>query len=109
LKVRPGTTLLAASALAASAVAASAEMPVMRGQAILESKCSRCHAVGREDASLHADAPPFRDVAARYPPSDLSEALAEGIVSGHPDMPVFVFQHDEIDAIVAYLDTLAPR
>ena len=28
---------------------------------------------------------------ARYPIEDLAESLAEGIVSGHPDMPIFVF------------------
>jgi hypothetical protein len=32
--------------------------------------------------------------------------LAEGIVSGHPDMPEFVFQPDEITAILGYLDSL---
>ena len=28
---------------------------------------------------------------AKYPIDDLAESLAEGIVSGHPDMPIFVF------------------
>jgi hypothetical protein len=51
-------------------------------------------------------APPFREVVRRYPVYDLAEALAEGIVSGHPDMPQFVFQPKEISAILTYLKTL---
>jgi mono/diheme cytochrome c family protein len=43
-----------------------------------------------------------------YPPESLAEALAEGIVSGHPDMPEFVFKPPEIEAIIAYLDSLKP-
>ena len=54
------------------------------------------------------EAPPFRVVVTRYPPEDLAEALAEGIVSGHPDMPEFVFQPAEIESIVTYLGTLLP-
>jgi hypothetical protein len=45
-------------------------------------------------------------VVTRYPPQDLAEALAEGISTGHPDMPEFVFQPAEIEAIVAYLNHL---
>jgi cytochrome c len=81
---------------------------VAKGHAILEANCHRCHAIGMEDSSHHEEAPPFRVVVTRYPPEDLAEALAEGIVSGHPDMPEFVFQPAEIEAIIAYLGTLMP-
>lgn len=79
-----------------------------KGRAIIESNCARCHAIGMEDSSRHEEAPPFRVVVTRYPPGDLAEALAEGIVSGHPDMPEFIFQPAEIEAILAYLGTLTP-
>jgi hypothetical protein len=59
-----------------------------------------------EDSSHHEEAPPFRVVVTRYPPEDLAESLAEGIVSGHPDMPEFVFEPPEIEAILAYLGSL---
>ncbi len=81
---------------------------VAKGRAILEANCARCHAIGMDDSSHHEEAPPFRVVVTRYPPEDLAEALAEGIVSGHPDMPEFVFQPAEIEAILAYLGTLTP-
>ena len=79
-----------------------------KGLEILNANCGRCHATGEDDASKHAEAPPFRVVVTRYPPENLAEALAEGIVSGHPDMPEFVFQPAEIEAILAYLGTLVP-
>lgn len=78
-----------------------------KGRSLLEANCGRCHAVGVRGPSTHAKAPPFRDVARKYAPESLAESLAEGIVSGHPDMPEFVFQPAQIDAIVAYLNSLA--
>jgi mono/diheme cytochrome c family protein len=53
-------------------------------------------------------APPFRDLAKRYPVENLAEALAEGIVTGHPAMPRFTFEPREIDALLAYISSLAP-
>ncbi len=79
-----------------------------KGEALLQANCSRCHAIGPHGQSTHPKAPPFRDVISRYPAENLAEALAEGIVSGHPDMPEFVFQADEISAILTYLDSLQP-
>ena len=81
---------------------------VDKGRAIIEANCARCHAIGKHDTSRHQEAPPFRVVVTRYPPDDLTEALAEGIMSGHPDMPQFVFQPTEIEALVTYLNTLLP-
>lgn len=78
------------------------------GLAIVKEKCARCHATGMDDKSPHEKAPPFRDVVTRYPSENLAEALAEGIVSGHPDMPVFVFEPVEIEGFIAYLDSLGP-
>jgi len=76
------------------------------GRAIARENCARCHAIGMNDTSAHQKAPPFRDVVERYPSEDLAEALAEGIVSGHPDMPVFIFQPPQIEGFIAYLDSL---
>lgn len=76
------------------------------GQAIVQSECSGCHAIGLHDASPNPKSPPFRDVVKRYPPENLVEALAEGIVTGHNEMPEFMFEPDEITAIVGYLESL---
>ena len=87
----------------APAMAADA---VEEGRAIVEANCARCHAVGREGASPLAAAPPFRTLGRRYPITDLQEALGEGIMTAHPTMPEFVFAPDEIDAVIAYVQSI---
>ena len=79
-----------------------------RGKNILAANCARCHAIEADGKSPHREALPFRQVVLRYPPEQLAEALAEGIMSGHPDMPEFTFEPADIAAIVAYLATLKP-
>ncbi len=79
---------------------------VEEGRALVTANCARCHATGMDDASPHAKAPPFRLVVERYPSENLAEALAEGIVAGHPDMPVWVMKPEQIEAFLAYLDSL---
>lgn len=51
-------------------------------------------------------APAFRDLSRRYPIENLAEALAEGIVVGHPLMPQFSFSRREIDALLTYIQDL---
>jgi len=97
--------VLVLGSIAASAAGADDDL-VAKGHAILAEKCARCHAIEMTGDSTHPKAPPFREVVKRYPVEDLAEALAEGIVSGHPDMPVFTFEPAEIDAILAYLNGL---
>jgi mono/diheme cytochrome c family protein len=77
-----------------------------KGGALVKENCSRCHAVGKEGDSTHPQAPPFRTLSSRYPIEDLAESLAEGIVSGHPDMPIFVFSPHDVEAIIEYLNSI---
>ena len=77
-----------------------------KGKVLVEHNCSRCHAIGKEGASTHPEAPPFRTLSSRYPIEDLAESLAEGIVSGHPDMPIFVFSATDVEAIIEYLNSI---
>ena len=79
---------------------------VEAGRKLAELHCSRCHAIGDSDSSLMEGAPPFRDLKLRYPVDDLAESLAEGIMTSHPQMPVFTFSPEEIDDLLAYLDSL---
>lgn len=79
------------------------------GEALVTKHCSRCHAVSAKDNSSHKDAPPFRIFAAKWPLENLEEALAEGIVTGHPDMPAFVFEPAEIDVVIEYLHALGQQ
>ena len=106
--MKRATIILAALLLgsAAETHAGTGESIEDRGRQLLEKNCSRSHAIGEQGTSPHFKAPPFRNVVKKYPPENLAEALAEGIVSGHPDMPEFVFQPIEINAIITYLDNL---
>ena len=79
---------------------------VQMGEELAQRHCASCHAIGRQGESLHPEAPAFRDLARAYPPEALTESLAEGIMTGHPDMPVFVFGETEADALVAYLKSI---
>ena len=101
---------VAAALLAATVSSSSAEdiqqQRIQEGRAMVEANCARCHATGMDDQSPHAKAPPFRLVVERYPSENLAEALAEGIVAGHPDMPVWVLKPEQIEAFLAYLDSL---
>lgn len=101
------TALMVAQALTA-ATAVCQSTPSERGQAIAEKQCARCHAIGPAGASPMGLAPPFRDLSQRYPIETLAEALAEGIVTGHPAMPHFTFHPREIDALLTYIDSLTP-
>jgi cytochrome c2 len=76
------------------------------GKALVETDCGACHAVGSEGASPHEQAPAFRDLHERYDVTDLTEALVEGLSSGHPDMPEFKFEPEQAAAIIAYLKSL---
>lgn len=79
------------------------------GRAIAERLCSGCHAVGPDGESAEAAAPPFRTLGQRWPIEYLAEALAEGIVVGHEadvQMPEFRFEPSEIDALLAYLESV---
>jgi mono/diheme cytochrome c family protein len=80
-----------------------------RGEELLTANCSRCHAIGRSGNSTHPEAPPFRTLGQRYPIEVLAEALAEGLSSGHPDMPEFRFEIDDVDAILAYLESIQEK
>jgi mono/diheme cytochrome c family protein len=109
--------LMRAAALAAvvagaliSAISARAEDPdpaVARGRAFAEQNCGSCHATGPSGASPNAKAPPFRTLHERYPVENLTESLAEGLRTGHPEMPQFDgLDTGQIDDLIAYLKSL---
>ncbi|RLP23104.1 cytochrome c [Mesorhizobium sp. YM1C-6-2] len=79
---------------------------IAEGKALVELNCARCHAIDRTSKSDHADAPPFRTLSQRYPIDALEEAFAEGISTGHPDMPEFVATPGQIGAILDYISSL---
>lgn len=82
---------------------------IASGKSFVEKNCSGCHAVGPTGESKHPDAPAFRTLSKRYPLVALEESLAEGISTGHPDMPEFDVRPREISNTIRYLDTIQEK
>jgi cytochrome c len=99
-------TRAAALVLASIGPAAAAGGDIKRGEMLVTRDCGRCHAVGRSGDSPRKEAPPFRTLGKRYPIESLEEALGEGIMSGHPDMPEFSYEADDVGGIIAYLKSI---
>jgi cytochrome c len=97
-----------AMTLGLAAMQPAAAEDLKRGEALLTRDCGSCHAVGRGDGP-DKNAPAFRTLGQRYPVESLEEALGEGFMSGHPDMPEFKFDADDVGAIIAYLKSIQQR
>ncbi|HYD88907.1 MAG TPA: cytochrome c [Vitreimonas sp.] len=97
--------LISISACASQAQTAE-QTPEARGQALVETNCGSCHATGPAGESPAPEAPPFRTLSQNYRVADLEEALAEGISVGHPAMPQFQFEPEDVNAIIVYLQSI---
>ncbi len=86
--------------------AAQTPPAVQRGMVLANTQCARCHSIDKVGPSPLAIAPPFRDLHKRYQVENLEEALAEGIMTGHPTMPEFRFEPDQIANLIAFLKSL---
>jgi len=79
---------------------------ITKGRALAEANCARCHNLEKTGDSPFVPAPPFRIISKNYKPSDLEEALVEGIVVGHPAMPEFELTGEQAAALGAFIDSL---
>ncbi|MGC2779821.1 MAG: cytochrome c [Bradyrhizobium sp.] len=105
---RAGLALLLAVAAAGPSHALDSEQS--RGKALLQSLCSRCHAVGRTGASPHPDAPPFRTFGDhKLYDDDFAQRLQTGLSTIHKDMPSFRFDRTDAEAAVNYLKAIQVR
>ena len=93
--------------LSLTANAADSSQLSSRGKVILQQNCGRCHAIEAVGDSPLKQAPPMRDVYARFDPRELQAELREGMVSKHRTMPQIEFSYEDADAILAYLYALA--
>jgi cytochrome c len=105
-KVLYGLASLVTMSMMPPVLAQQGTTPAGRGESLLTTNCARCHAVGRTGASPHPAAPPFRTLSRKFKIEGLAEALAEGLSTGHPDMPEFVFEPEEVGAIIDYLQSI---
>ncbi len=101
------TRLVCVTAFAfAGPLPADAQSDMKHGEALLTRDCAPCHAVGAAGNSPRLLAPAFRTLGTRYPIDALEEALGEGIMSGHPDMPEFRYDADDVGDIIDYLKSI---
>jgi mono/diheme cytochrome c family protein len=76
------------------------------GRVMAEAQCGACHAVGASGESRVPPAPAFRRLAAQYPGDQLRVIFAEGIATGHPSMPRWIFTDREVNQLLAYVRSL---
>jgi mono/diheme cytochrome c family protein len=102
-------SLIAGLLVCFSAIANAADSDLLRsrGKVILQQNCGRCHAIEATGESPLKQAPPMRDIYARFVPRELQAELREGIVSKHRAMPQIDFSDEDVDAMLAYLHALA--
>ena len=103
LNILAATLVMTTAAMSAALAASPAEM---RGRAFARANCAKCHSIDRVSPSPLKIAPPFRTLHKKYPVDTLAEAFAEGIDTGHPTMPMFTLEPDQINDLLAFLKTL---
>lgn len=93
---------------AGAAMTSLSDILVSNGSALVEANCVTCHATGAKDASLNAKAPAFRAIHNRYPILTLRDPVSRGIAYPHRDLPKFSFSGEQVDTIIAYINSLPP-
>jgi cytochrome c len=107
--LRRCAAIVVGAALSWSAVPANAQSPAaQRGLTFVRVHCAQCHSIDRVSESPLTIAPPFRTLHLKYPIENLERRFSEGIVAGHPTMPQFRLEPDQVANVIAYLKTLEP-
>jgi cytochrome c len=97
---------LTAATVAGQAGAQGLSPAAQRGLTLIRAHCAACHAIDQVSESPLKIAPPFRTLHAKYPIETLRIPLREGVLTGHPTMPVFRLDPDQVEDILAFLRTL---
>ena len=77
-----------------------------RGRFYAVRSCAGCHAVAGLGASPNGSAPTFGSIRLRYNALSLSRRLESISRNGHYEMPPIYMTPDEIQDIVAYVETI---
>ena len=95
-----------ASVMTRAALAQPANVMEERGEALVQQHCAMCHAIGAQENSPEPRAPAFRKLYDQIDPDGLRKALERGMAIGHPEMPRFKLDGNQIEAILAYIDSI---
>lgn len=74
-----------------------------KGEALLNERCAKCHAIGAEGDSKIATMKPFRDVIAALPADNLGNDFIAAMSKKHKE---YAFEPMDAKAIGDYLDKL---
>ncbi len=79
------------------------------GRAFAQANCASCHALD-DGVSPDQNAPSLRRAAHRLPEWAVEASFERGVQVGHTtEMPVFVFEDDDIANLLAYFEALRER
>ena len=102
--------IVAFAILAVCATSAHAQRaPEDRGEDLMRQHCAMCHAIGHSGTSPDSKAPPLRALTQHGLLDSLESSLEKGPLSGHPQMPAFSFQQQDVSAILRYLRSIQDR
>jgi mono/diheme cytochrome c family protein len=107
VSIRKNGYAVAIIVYSALSAAGDAQAAAPRGENLVQSWCSQCHAVKPDQTSPNPAAPRFPDVAAE--PSMTEYALRAFLKTPHPTMPNIMMESDDMDDIVSYILSLKPR
>jgi cytochrome c len=85
--------------------AAQSSPAAQRGLTFVRVHCAQCHAIDAVSESPLTIAPAFRKLHLKFPVESLRRPLTEGIIVGHPTMPQFRLEPDQVGDVIAYLKT----
>lgn len=91
---------------AAGSIVAAVNQRVADGRKVAEKNCAWCHSIGSSDRSPNPQAPPFREIHARHPILALRMPIARAIATPHDRMPKLPLSVNEVDKIVAYINSM---
>lgn len=102
-------TPLAVAACATDRDANAFSPSAAEGRAFAQANCASCHALD-DDVSPNANAPSLRRAAHRLPEWAVEASFERGVQVGHTtEMPVFIFEDNDIANPLAYLEALKAR
>lgn len=80
---------------------------IAAGREIAKRECAQCHAIERTGNSSNPGAPPLRNVLAVNDADRLAYRFIEAMRVGHDEMPLFDFDVQAADALIAYIATIS--
>jgi mono/diheme cytochrome c family protein len=102
-------TVAGLAVLSLSPPARAEDVSLKAGRQLAVSRCGRCHAVYPTGDSPNPRSPRFRDLGADFPFDGLRVALVQGMIVGHPEMPIQHLTEVESGDLIAYVKSLQKR